>query len=105
MTLTRTSISAKRKELPVNAPLAVIMVVDSGVSGSFTAVDAVLYVGPLAKITLERPQPWRCSEPAMAERLRRIRLQRPALADRSRTGVCALTQPQTSVNGRAVSEV
>ncbi len=44
--------------------------------------DAVLYVGPLAKITLERPQPWRCSEPAMAERLRRIRLQRPALADR-----------------------
>ena len=44
--------------------------------------DAVLYVGPLAKITLERPEPWRCSEPAMAERLRRIRLQRPALADR-----------------------
>jgi DNA-binding TFAR19-related protein (PDSD5 family) len=44
--------------------------------------DAVLYVGPLAKMTLARPQPWRCAEPAMAERLRRIRLQRPARADR-----------------------
>src|SRR5687767_6108874 len=37
-TLTRTSISAKRKELPVTAPLAVIIVVASCVSGSFTAI-------------------------------------------------------------------
>ena len=44
--------------------------------------DAVLYLGPLATISLGRPQPWRCAEPAMAERLRRVRLQRPALADR-----------------------
>jgi len=44
--------------------------------------DAVLYLGPLASITLGRPQPWRCSEPAMAERLRRLRLQQPQLADR-----------------------
>jgi hypothetical protein len=44
--------------------------------------DAVLYLGPLASITLGRPQPWRCSEPAMPERLRRLRLQRPQLADR-----------------------
>jgi len=44
--------------------------------------DAVLYVGPLSTITLARPKPWRCSEPAMAERLRRLTLQRPALADR-----------------------
>ena len=44
--------------------------------------DAVLYLGPLATISLGRPQPWRCSEPAMAERLRRLRLQRPGLADR-----------------------
>ena len=44
--------------------------------------DAVLYLGPLASITLGRPQAWRCSEPAMAERLRRLRLQRPQLADR-----------------------
>jgi hypothetical protein len=44
--------------------------------------DAVLYVGPLSTITLGRPQPWRCSEPAMPERLRRLRLQRPQLADR-----------------------
>jgi hypothetical protein len=44
--------------------------------------DAVLYLGPLASLTLARPQPWRCSEPAMPERLRRLRLQRPALADR-----------------------
>jgi hypothetical protein len=44
--------------------------------------DAVLYLGPLSTITLGRPRPWRCSEPAMGERLRRLRLQRPALADR-----------------------
>jgi hypothetical protein len=44
--------------------------------------DAVLYLGPLSSITLGRPQPWRCSEPAMRERLRRLRLQRPQLADR-----------------------
>ncbi len=44
--------------------------------------DAVLYVGPLSQIVLGRPRPWRCSEPAMAERLRRLALQRPALADR-----------------------
>jgi hypothetical protein len=44
--------------------------------------DAVLYLGPLASITLGRPQPWRCVEPAMPERVRRLRLQRPALADR-----------------------
>jgi hypothetical protein len=44
--------------------------------------DAVLYLGPLATITLARPQPWRCSDPAMPERLRRLALQRPALADR-----------------------
>lgn len=44
--------------------------------------DAVLYLGPLSSITFARPAPWRCAEPAMAERLRRLRLQRPALADR-----------------------
>lgn len=44
--------------------------------------DAVLYLGPLSTITLSRPQPWRCSEPAMRERLRRLRLQRSPLADR-----------------------
>jgi hypothetical protein len=44
--------------------------------------DAVLYLGPLSQITLRRPPPWRCSEPAMAERLRRLNLQRPALAER-----------------------
>lgn len=44
--------------------------------------DAVLYLGPLATLTLARAQLWRCAEPAMAERLRRLRLQRPQLADR-----------------------
>jgi hypothetical protein len=44
--------------------------------------DAVLYLGPLTSITLGRPTPWRCAEPAMAERLRRLELQRPALAER-----------------------
>ena len=45
--------------------------------------DAVLYLGPLSTITLARPQPWRCSEPATTERLRRLRLLRPQLADRA----------------------
>ena len=45
--------------------------------------DAVLYLGPLSTITLARPQPWRCSESAMTERLRRLRLLRPQLADRA----------------------
>ena len=44
--------------------------------------DAVLHIGPLSEITLARPRPWRCAEPAMTERLRRLALQRPALADR-----------------------
>ena len=44
--------------------------------------DAVLYVGPLSTITMSRPQPWKCSEPALAERIRRLNLQRPALAER-----------------------
>ena len=44
--------------------------------------DAVLYVGPLSAITMGSPRPFKCSEPAMAERLRRLRIQRPALADR-----------------------
>jgi hypothetical protein len=44
--------------------------------------DAVLYLGPLATITLARPQPWRCSEPALPERLRRLALRQPALAER-----------------------
>ena len=44
--------------------------------------DAVLYLGPASTITLGRPKPWRCSEPALIERLRRLTLQRPALAER-----------------------
>jgi hypothetical protein len=44
--------------------------------------DAVLYLGPLAAITLARPPPWPCSEPAWPERLRRLGLQGPALAER-----------------------
>lgn len=43
--------------------------------------DAVLYLGPLASMILERPPVWPCDEPALPERLRRLRLQRPALAD------------------------
>lgn len=43
--------------------------------------DAVLYLGPLASMILERPRVWPCDEPALPERLRRLRLQRPALAD------------------------
>jgi hypothetical protein len=44
--------------------------------------DAVLYLGPLSTMTLARPQPWRCAEPALAERVRRANLQRPGLGDR-----------------------
>ena len=44
--------------------------------------DAVLYLGPLSTIKLARPQPWRCSEPALAERVRRANLQRPGFGDR-----------------------
>ena len=44
--------------------------------------DAVLHIGPLSEITMARPRPWRCSEPAMAERLRRLALQRPGLENR-----------------------
>jgi hypothetical protein len=44
--------------------------------------DAVLYLGPLSTITFARPTPWRCSEPALAERVRRANLQRPGLGDR-----------------------
>jgi hypothetical protein len=44
--------------------------------------DAVLYLGPLSTIKLARPQPWRCDEPALAERARRANLQRPGLGDR-----------------------
>jgi hypothetical protein len=46
--------------------------------------DAVLYLGPLASITLDRPQPWRCDEPALAERVRRANLQRRGLGDRAK---------------------
>ena len=44
--------------------------------------DAVLYLGPLSTITLARPKPWRCAEPALAERVRRANLQRPGMGDR-----------------------
>jgi hypothetical protein len=44
--------------------------------------DAVLYLGPLASITLTRPPPWPCNEPALPERLRRLGLQFPRLVDR-----------------------
>ena len=46
--------------------------------------DAVLYLGPLATIRLDRPRPWRCAEPALPERLRRLDLQRAGLAARVR---------------------
>ena len=36
--------------------------------------DAILYVGPLSAITFVRPSPGRCSDPAHAERLRRLAL-------------------------------
>jgi hypothetical protein len=44
--------------------------------------DAVLYLGPLSTMTLARPQPWRCAEPALPERVRRANLLRPGLGDR-----------------------
>jgi hypothetical protein len=44
--------------------------------------DAVLYLGPLSAITLRRPRPWPCSEPALPERVRRGNLQQPGLGDR-----------------------
>jgi hypothetical protein len=44
--------------------------------------DAVLYLGPLASITLSRPPAWPCNEPALPERLRRLDLQRPGSSDR-----------------------
>jgi hypothetical protein len=44
--------------------------------------DAVLYLGPLASITFARPPAWPCAEPALPERLRRLALRAPALADR-----------------------
>jgi hypothetical protein len=44
--------------------------------------DAVLYLGPLSAITLDRPTGWRCDEPALPERVRRANLQRPGLGDR-----------------------
>ena len=44
--------------------------------------DAVLYLGPLSTIKLERPKPWRCDEPALGERVRRANLMRPGLGDR-----------------------
>ena len=47
--------------------------------------DAVLYLGPLSTIKLGRPRPWRCDEPALAERVRRANLQRPGMGDRIQT--------------------
>ena len=47
--------------------------------------DAVLYLGPLSTIKLGRPRPWRCDEPALAERVRRANLQRPGMGDRLQT--------------------
>ena len=47
--------------------------------------DAVLYLGPLSAITLDRPTPWRCDEPAWPERVRRANLQRSGLGDRLKT--------------------
>jgi hypothetical protein len=44
--------------------------------------DAVLYLGPQATMTFDRPKPWRCSEPALAERLRRLELRRPGMGAR-----------------------
>jgi hypothetical protein len=46
--------------------------------------DAVLYLGPLSTLVLDRPQPWPCADPAWDERVRRLRLQRGAFADRVR---------------------
>jgi hypothetical protein len=47
--------------------------------------DAVLYLGPLSTITLDRPTPWRCDDPAWPERVRRANLQRPGFGDRLKT--------------------
>ena len=44
--------------------------------------DAVLYLGPLSQITLVRSPPFRCSDPTLPERLRRVSLARPPLAER-----------------------
>ena len=44
--------------------------------------DAVLYLGPLSTMKMARPQPWRCSESALAERVRRANLQRPGFGER-----------------------
>ena len=44
--------------------------------------DAVLYLGPLSQVTLRRPPPLRCSDPTLLERLRRVSLSRPPLAER-----------------------
>jgi len=52
--------------------------------------DAVLYLGPLSQISFAGPRPWRCSDPAMAERLRRLNLQRPPLAERVKKRMCAV---------------
>lgn len=46
--------------------------------------DAILYLGPLATITLDRPAPWPCADPAFGELLRRLGLRSPAAADRAR---------------------
>jgi hypothetical protein len=43
--------------------------------------DAVLYLGPVSAITFDRPPPWPCSEPALAERVRRANVQRPGMGD------------------------
>ena len=43
--------------------------------------DAVLYLGPLSAIALDRPPAWPCGEPAFAERVRRANLQRPGMGD------------------------
>jgi hypothetical protein len=47
--------------------------------------DAVLYLGPLSTITLDRPKPWRCDDAAWPERVRRANLQRPGFGDRLKT--------------------
>ena len=44
--------------------------------------DAVLYLGPLSTIMLDRPTPWRCDDTAWPERVRRANLQRPEMGDR-----------------------
>ncbi len=46
--------------------------------------DAVLYLGPLSTIILDRPVPWPCADPAFGERLRRLALRSPAAAERAK---------------------